>query len=206
MPLDRIGATHMEWQDIIVTPLFWIVSTIGTIAISIVSNLLTPFVSAFFTRHLHARRTGLREKQKKRRNQVITLEENIHRRTSTKLDAVFKLLYAMVFILGCLFLFQVTFGALHSSSITGPSPKFEIPTFIIILLALLFATVVFRLGLDDMSLAVTADRRERARHDFLAQHGPASIDAIKQFEDEWDLKAFGVNSQNDPSQPSNNRT
>ena len=195
----------MEWQDIIVTPLFWIVSTIGTIVLSIVGNLLTPYVSAFVTRHLHAHRTGLREKQKKRRDQVITLEENIHRRTSTKLDALFKLLFAMVLLLAGLFLFQVTFGALHASSIPGPSPTVEIPAFLVILLVMLVVMALVKLGLEDWGLALTADRRERARHDFLAQRGPASPDEIRQFEDEWALKAFGVNSQNAPSLPRNNR-
>ena len=195
----------MEWQDIIVTPLFWIVSTIGTIVLSIVGNLLTPYVSAFVTRHLHARRTGLRENQKKRRDQVIALKANIHRRTSTKLDALFKLLLAMVLLLACLFLFQINFSALHTSLIPGPSLVFEIPTFLIIVLVLLFTMALIKMGLDDMSLALTADRRERARHDFLAQCGPDSSDEIRQFEDEWDLKAFGVNSQNDSSLPRNNR-
>ena len=66
-------------------------------------------------------------------------------------------------------------------------------------------TQLVKLGLEDWGLALTADRRERARHDFLAQRGPASPDEIRQFEDEWALKAFGVNSQNAPSLPRNNR-
>jgi hypothetical protein len=195
----------MEWQDIIVTPLFWIVSVSGTLILSIVGNLLTPYVAAFVTRNLQTRRTGLREKQRKRRAQVIRLEENIHRRISTKLDAVFKLLVAMVALLGCLFLFQLTFGPQRTSAIPGlwPSPNVEIPTFLIIMMTLLFILFLLKSGSNDMSLAFTADRRERARNDFLAEHGPTSD--IRQFEDEWDLKTFGVKSQDDQPPPSSNR-
>lgn len=185
----------MEWQEIIVTPLFWIVSTVGTIVISILANLLTPYSSAFVTRHLHARRTGLRDRQQKRRDRVIMLEQNIHRRTSTKIDVLFQLLLAMVLLLTCLFLFQLNFGALHESSIPSPSPTLEVPTFILIAMVLIIVMVLIKTGLDAMSLALTADRRERAREDFTAQHELASADEIRQFEDEWDLKTFGVNSQ-----------
>jgi hypothetical protein len=194
----------MVWQDIISTPLFWIVSTIGTVILSVLANLLTPHVSAFITRNLQARQSGLREKQIKRRDQVITLQANVPRRASAKLDAIFKLLLAMVLILMCLFLLQLGSGGLQLKSVAAPSPEVPIPILLLVLFALLFALVALKFGLDDMSLAITADRREKAGDDFLIRHGSASADEMKRFEDEWDLRTFGVNSLNLPALPNKN--
>lgn len=86
----------MSWQDIILTPLFWMVATTGTVVLSIAANLLTPFVSTFVSRPLHARQSGVRKKQIQRRDQVLLLQANLSRRTGAKLDAIFKLLLALV--------------------------------------------------------------------------------------------------------------
>src|SRR5438093_2781068 len=106
----------MTWQEIIFTPLFWVVSTIGTLVLSIVANLLTPWTSAFITRHLHSRRSGLREKQIKRREQVVSLQGNVHRRASAKLDAIFKLLLAMILLSLCVVLLQLDSGGVNIGS------------------------------------------------------------------------------------------
>jgi hypothetical protein len=188
----------MKWQDIISTPLFWIVSTIGTVILSVLANLLTPHVSAFITRNLQARQSGLREKQIKRRDQVITLQANVPRRTSAKLDAIFKLLFAMVLILMCLFLLQLSSGGPQLKSVAAPPPEVPIPILLLVLFALLFAVVALKFGLDDMSLAITAG------DDFLIRYGLASADEMKRFEDEWDLRTFGVNSQSLPALPNKN--
>ena len=103
---DFIGLLQMKWQDIIFTPLFWIVSIIGTVVLSIVGNLLTPWVSAFVTRNLHARKSGLRKKQIQRRDKVVTLQANVSRRTGVKLDGIFKLLLATFMQLLVLFFFS----------------------------------------------------------------------------------------------------
>jgi hypothetical protein len=185
----------MKWQDIISTPLFWIVSTTGTVVLSIVANLLTPRVSALVTRNLHARKSGLRKKQIQRRDEVVTLQANLSRRTGAKLDAIFKLLLATSLLLLGLFLFQLGSGGFHTTEANKPSPVIQIPLLLTVLVAILAAIVVAKLGLDDMTLALTADRRERAGDDFLKQHGPASAQELEQIEDEWDLREFGVNSK-----------
>ena len=185
----------MKWQDIISTPLFWIVSTTGTVVLSIIANLLTPRVSAFVTRNLYARKSGLRKKQIQRRDKVLTLQANLSRRTGAKLDAIFKLLLATALLSMGFFLFQLGSGGFHITAANKPSPVIQVPLLLIVLLAMLGATVVGKLGLDDMTLALTADRRERAGDDFLKQRGPASAQELKQVEDEWDLREFGVNAE-----------
>ena len=195
----------MTWQDIISTPLFWIVSTTRTIILSIVANLLTPFISAFVTRHLHSWQSGVRKKQILRREQALKLQTNLSRRTGAKLDAIFKLLFAMVLMVlsvGSVFLFQLRLGSLHTSATSTPSTQLQlpIPILLIILLGVILAIAVGILGLNDMALALTADRRERAGDEFLKHHGPATVEEMKHFEDEWDLREFGVNSQDvDPT-------
>jgi hypothetical protein len=185
----------MKWQDIIWTPLFWIVSTAGTVVLSIFANLLTPRVSAFVTRNLHARKSGLRKKQIQRRDKVVILQANLSRRTGAKLDAIFKLLLATSLLLLGLFLFQLGSGEFHITETNKPAPAIQVSLFLTVLLTTLVAIVVGKLGLDDMTLALTADRRERAGDDFLKQHGPASEQELEQIEDEWDLHEFGVNSK-----------
>ena len=188
----------MKWQDIIATPLFWIVSTTGTVVLSIIANLLTPWVSAFVTRNLHARKSGLRKKQIQRRDKVLTLQANLSRRTGAKLDAIFKLLLGAVLLLLGFSMFQLSSGGFHITAANKLSPLIQLLSLLsllLVLLAMLGALVVFKLGLDDMALALTADRRERAGDDFRKQHGPASAQELKQVEDDWDLREFGVNSE-----------
>lgn len=186
----------MKWQDIITTPLFWIFSAIGSIILSVIANLLTPRIRASITRRLQSRQSGVREKQIKRRKAVLTLQGNIHRRTATKLDRIFKVLAAMTLLLLCLFLFQLTSG-FSQSDVGGWSLRWlSASASLVILLAVIVAVVVLKLGLDDMSLALTADKRERASDEFLKTHEPESVVKMKQFEDTWDLGEFGVNSQN----------
>jgi hypothetical protein len=140
----------------------------------------------------------LREKQIKRREQVVALQANVHRRASAKLDAIFKLLFAMVLLSLCLFLLQLDFGAVDIAS--GVAMRtVQLPTVLVIALALIIVISVLKLGLDDMSLALTADRREKAGDDFLKQHGSASAEVMHRFEDEWDFREFGVTSQDAPA-------
>ena len=188
--LLSLGANPMKWQDIIFTRLFWTVSIVGSIVLSIVANLLTPYVSAFITRHLHARRSGLRNKQIKRREQVIALQSNVNRRLSAKLDAIFNLLGGMTFLLLCLLILFLTMSdkllEAHSISILP-----------MVLLVLLVVAALLKSGADAMSLALTADRREAALNGFCKLHGNgAPTDEARQFEDNWDLREFGVNSKN----------
>ena len=188
----------MKWQDIIATPLFWILSATGSIILSVIANLLTPRVTAFITRRLQSRQSGLRDKQIKRRETILTLQANVHRRTAAKLDGIFKLLVAMSLLLLCLLLFQISSSILQTTTVGPPLRGLDAPVLLMILVTLLVALAIGKLGLDDMSLALTADKREHAGDEFLKAHGPASAEEMKQFEDGWDLREFGVNSQNVP--------
>ena len=106
------------------------------------------------------------------------------------------MLAAMTLLLLCLFLFQITSG-FSQSDVGGWSLRWlSAPASFVILLAVIVAVVVLKLGLDDMSLALTADKRECASDEFLKTHEPESAVEMKQFEDTWDLDEFGVNSQN----------
>ena len=185
-----LDTNPMKWQDIIFTPLFWIISIIGSLVWSIVANLLTPYVSVFVTRRFHARRSGLRNKQIKRREKIITLQLNIARRTSTKLDAIFSPLLATGLLLTGIFLLQfVTTG---DKSLKEPST----PILLIILFVLLAIMTIGKSAIDNMSLALTADRREAALHDFVKQRGNDALpDEVRQLEDEWDLRESGVTSK-----------
>jgi hypothetical protein len=80
-------------------------------------------------------------------------------------------------------------GPEHAFNATSTSNSSDYPS------RTIFAIALGKLGLDDMALALAADRRERASYDFLKQHPPASAEERKHFEDDWDLREFGVNSQ-----------
>jgi hypothetical protein len=179
----------MRWQDIIFTPLFWIMSGVGSVLLSVIANLLTPQISAFVTRHFHARKSALREKQIKRRHQVIMLQENMIRRTSTKLDAIFMVILSLLLLL--LGLFIVVLSSVQSV----PTNKSSLVSALCVLLTVIGSIVSMVSGLKAMSLALMADRRERAIDDFQHGRGSDSTDAARQFLDEWDLHEFGVASQ-----------
>jgi hypothetical protein len=106
----------------------------------------------------------------------------------------------MLLLVLCIFVFQLVF----SGETTTLTPV-RLPSLIIIALAMVFAIIVLKLGLNDMTLALTADRRERAGDNFLKRHGPATAEEIKHFADEWDLRQFGVNSQDVDSNSMNDR-
>jgi hypothetical protein len=127
---------------------------------------------------------------------VLTLQADLSRRTGAKLDAIFKLLLALILIVVCVFLSLFGSGSLYTSATNTPSRKLQLLTSLIAFLGVIFAIAVGKLGLDDMALALTADRRERAGDDFLKQNDPATAEEMKHFQDEWDLREFGVNSQN----------
>jgi hypothetical protein len=101
---------------------------------------------------------------------------------------------------GVRFSFSARFGKFSDLGHEHAFNATSTPTLLIILLGLIFAIALGKLGLDDMALAFAADRRERASDDFLKQHRPASAEERKHFEDDWDLREFGVNSQDvDPT-------
>jgi len=129
---------------------------------------------------------------------VVALQANVQRRASAKLDAIFKLLLAMVLLSMCLFLVQ--FYLFGVDIATGaPVRALRLPIVLSIALAFIAVIPLLKLGLDDMSLALTADRREGAGNDFIKQHGSASAEATHRFEDEWDFREFGVTSQDAPA-------
>jgi hypothetical protein len=111
----------------------------------------------------------------------------IFRRTGAKLDAIFKLLLALVLMVVCVFLFQLGSGSLQISATSTPSTQLQLPTLLIFLLGLIFATTAGKLGLDDMALALAADRRERASDDLLKQHPAPSAEETKHFEGRLDF-------------------
>ena len=106
--------------------------------------------------------SGVRKKQIQRRDQVLIFQANLSRRTGAKLNAIFKLLLALVLMVVCIFIFQLGLGSLQISATSTPSTQLQLPTLVIILLGLIFAIALAKLGLDDMALALVADRRERA--------------------------------------------
>jgi ABC-type multidrug transport system fused ATPase/permease subunit len=150
--------------------------------ISVVANLLTPYISAFVLRHFHARKSALREKQIKRR-QVIMLQENLARRTSAKIDAIIMLMLSLVLLLLGLFLLQLT---------TPTGDSLRIATVLGVFLAAIMAILILVSGLNNISVAHMADRRERALDDFLSGSGSDPTDNARQFLDGWDLREFGV--------------
>jgi hypothetical protein len=70
----------------------------------------------------------------------------IFRRTGAKLDAIFKLLLALVLMVVCVFLFQLGSGSLQISATSTPSTQVQLPTLLIFLLGLIFAITAGKLG------------------------------------------------------------
>jgi hypothetical protein len=178
--------TTLEWEQIILTPVFWIASIVGSLALSIIANLVTPLVSATLARRNNARRSGLREKQIKLRAAVVDLHANIHRRASAKLDAILLLLAAVVMMVVCIGLFQL-------ATLLGQGARLLIALITVAGTSVGLAFV--KVGMERFEPAVKAERRERAVENFVKGSGPASEEQLVRFEDEWDLREFGVTSK-----------
>ena len=112
-----------------------------------------------------------------------------------KLDAIFKLLLALVLMVVCVFLFQLGSGSLQISAPSTPSMQLQLPTLLIILLgrslpslSVSWDWMIWRLHSQPTAANVQAMI-------FSSNTLPASAEERKHFEDDWDLREFGVNSQ-----------
>ena len=61
----------MELPPYLVTPGFWIASAAGSVAVSVLANLLTPKITTLANQWSHGRKSSLRNKQ------IITLQRVI---------------------------------------------------------------------------------------------------------------------------------
>ncbi|HXI85046.1 MAG TPA: hypothetical protein VNL17_13250 [Verrucomicrobiae bacterium] len=173
-------------------PLFWIVSALFSILLSVVANLLTPRVSQVLLKRRGLWKQRLMKKQAVLLGKVIIVFEKENLILNSKLDSIHALLLACILLL---FAFAFFFWKLVMAG-HGPQWALDVVSIgmggigmILFLLGMLAANI----GMNQMQIVRLAERRHTAGVEFLRDFDgePAAKDLVTFFAN-WDKKEFGV--------------
>jgi len=185
----------MNWLDILKTPLFWMLSALGSLVLSVVANMLTPRVSRVLSRYFDVRSSRLLARQEVRRQKVRDMHHFPERRLAEKLNAVFTLLMAVLVM--CI---AVPFASIPLT--LGPSTSLHFLRVLGVFLYCVIGLIMFASALtamralDKMLLTFLADARDEAERRFIekAKSDSTSSDS-NSFLIAWDEKHFGVSTK-----------
>ena len=176
-----------ELTSVLKTPIFWVVSAIGSVAVSILGNLLTPKISTLLETRSSSKRQAEDYRKAKFFGEVIIRVAKPERILHTKLDSMHAFLLACVFMLLALLLFT-TATALEWLLI----PKLvRIATAIF---AIPFVWMSFYLtneGLKWRNVALSAEKRIDAEEKLKTELGE-NIEDITSRMESWDRERFGI--------------
>ena len=98
----------MDILDLIKEPIFLIASTILSILISIVANLLTPKFDGYFSKFSSSFKNKQLEKKKAYISKIILAASDNNKVINIKLDVAYILLKSLIMIVFSLFLFSIS--------------------------------------------------------------------------------------------------
>jgi hypothetical protein len=183
----NIAVTGTEVVNVLSTPLFWLVSAVGSVALGVIGNLVTPRVIGFFERRSSSKHRQTFQNQARRLGNILVLFDRPDSLTQTKLDSLHALLMACILMLLSLVIFTVA-SALE---------WFVIPVIVRILIIVLgfivvwLALFVTKEGIKSRDKAQTLERRRKA-FDTFAKTGSPSPAEQATFLADWDKKEFGM--------------
>ena len=173
-------------------PLFWVVSAIFSLFLSVVANLLTPRASQFLLKRRSLWKQRLKKKQARLLGKVLIVFEKENLIINAKLDSIHALLVACILLL---FAFALFFWNLVT---TGHGSQWVLNLASIIIVGggmgtFLLGMFAANVGMDQMQIVRLAERRHKAGKQFREDFGgePTEKDVVKFFAD-WDLKEFGI--------------
>lgn len=170
-------------------PLFWFLSIIGSVVLSVLANLITPYVRGRIERLSHSRKHAAKKKQARLLGEVGMIDGTPEKLTQAKLDSIHALLLATYAILLCMVSF--TLGLILAPFTNGLSN----------LVFLLFGTAfawssieIIKVGQRKMYIARAYEKREKAKAEY-SRNNPDKSGPIEvwNYMLEWDRKEFGVN-------------
>jgi hypothetical protein len=172
--------------QIISTPLFWIVSAVGSVALGVIGNLLTPKVAAILQRRGSTREHATRKAKAKRMGEVMLRFDRPDKLTQTKLDAIHALLMACIAMLLALVIFTLA-SALEWFVV----PEFVGVAIIIAGIPVLWlAGFITTEGLKFRGIAQTVERRRDALDKFCTID--RTPEEIATFLRNWDRAEFDI--------------
>ncbi|EKO3695128.1 hypothetical protein P0F02_003268 [Vibrio metschnikovii] len=98
----------MEFFEIIKEPAFFVSTAIGSIAMSIVANLLTPVVSKHLSGFSLSMKAKQNEKRKKYISKIISISLDNNKIVNIKLDVAYTLLKSLIVMLFSVFIFLIS--------------------------------------------------------------------------------------------------
>jgi hypothetical protein len=172
--------------EIIKQPLFWVLSGLVSVILSVVANLLTPFIVRQLVASKGERRRKILQEQLALREQVLIFQQDPNLRASAKLDAIYWILRAVLLFALALLVMQII----------AALPIAEIAAVLILLIAALCMARSgqwITRGKSRVRTAFLAEEREADIADFCKKNNciPTSSDAMK-FAIQWDQSKFGL--------------
>jgi hypothetical protein len=172
--------------EIATQPLFWIVSALGSIILSVTANLITPRVSIALSQLSHARRAKNRARQLSLLLRVTQLAADPNRITQAKLDVLLRLLVACAMML--IGLFPLLVGPIFVS-------HWRFLALVVILVGgcgFMIGAALCSATLGDALQAIRlAEARGRDLSAFLATQSPTSEQVVF-FQRKWDQDNIGL--------------
>jgi|GEM_PF-5040535 len=110
----------MNTFELIKEPIFWIVSAFGSVALSILANLMTPLASTFLSKFSLKRKIKLESKRLALLNEVKYVSSDQNRILNYKVDAAYWLLRIICLLLFGIMIFSTSsiFGAFYIIPLT----------------------------------------------------------------------------------------
>ncbi|MEA2559348.1 MAG: hypothetical protein QOH06_852 [Acidobacteriota bacterium] len=193
----------MDYSEILKEPLFWLFTTAGSVALSVIGNLVTPFVQRLLALFSDSRGRALRAKNEEALLAVVAMQGSGVFRTSWKLDALMESIHGVGIILVSLAISQLVFVLPLENLIYVACP--------LLVLGIIFGYRKVQHGISKSNLAALADRRTTHMLKLFRRHmsalqtlEPGSASSVDPTDEEmrkWDEQHFGVSSETLKNRP-----
>ncbi|PTP76390.1 hypothetical protein [Vibrio splendidus] len=171
----------MENLEFLKEPVFWVLTTVGSIILSIIANLVTPKVQKFLAKNSQQKKEALEAQSRETLRKVLKIQLSNTYRTSWQIDAVLECIKGV----GIILLF------LAFSRVFAIFPIYELRLIVYPVLAVgaIYGYKHIQSGLTNAALTKLADERQSVLE--AAEHGNTD-DEIQEIVRKWDTENFGV--------------
>ncbi len=153
----------MSLSEFLQEPAFWIFSTLGSLLLSILANLLTPYINSFLSKLSRSQKTKTEKKRLNFLNEVVSVSTNSNNILNYKMDAIFNLLKSIFIIAGIILLLSIT-SIFSSQSIFFKF--FTIISYIVILSAIIISNTLLIEAIKKYKIARLASERAKVVTNF----------------------------------------
>jgi len=178
--------------EVVLTPLCWMISALGSVVLGVLGNVITPRVVAWFEARSQYRLHRRRSSVVRFFGEVVVLDGRENGITHGLIDGVHGIVLGTFFLLVALVLFFVA-GVLGRYV----SPGVQLLVNLIVGVPLVFLSVFCaREGMKTMRIVRTVQRRQRAFVEFVREKGAEATEANRQqFNLDWDMEHLGTNAR-----------